>query len=134
MPETIVLRQHHPAEHEQHLPWSNTALSPRALAHSDSRKLSLNGTWRFRLSPNVGPVDFQDASFDDRGWDDLVVPSHWVLQGHGKPYYTNLEYPFVINPPRVPTDNPTGDYRRTFRLDVPWPTSGKVSLLPVKRR
>ena len=124
---TVVLSQHHPADHEQFEPWSSSALKPRAFSRSDARELSLNGHWRFRLSSCVGPADFHGRSFDDTDWRKIIVPSHWVLEGHGKPYYTNLEYPFVVNPPRVPTDNPTGDYRRTFKLGPAWPSTGKVS-------
>ena len=45
------------------------------------------------------------------------MPSHWVLTGdgrYGQPIYTNVQYPFPTDPPHVPDDNPTGDYRRTF--------------------
>jgi beta-galactosidase len=58
----------------------------------------------------------------------MTVPSHWVLEGYGKPLYTNLEYPFVVDPPKVPTDNPTGDYIRTFKLPASWPRDGSVRL------
>ena len=42
------------------------------------------------------------------------VPGTWVLQGHGAPIYTNVQMPFVLQPPNVPDQNPTGVYRRTF--------------------
>jgi beta-galactosidase len=128
MASKTVLKQHHPAEHESTAPWSDSALTPRAWPATDAPYFSLNGSnWRFRLSSIVGPVDFLADEYDDSNWDELLVPSHWVLQGHGKPYYTNLEYPFVVNPPLVPTDNPTGDYRRLFVLPSEWPNSGRVS-------
>jgi beta-galactosidase len=69
--------------------------------------------------------------FDDAGWDTLAVPSHWVLQGDGKyglPIYTNVQYPFPVEPPFVPDDNPTGDYRRTFELDASWDSAAAVLL------
>ena len=53
------------------------------------------------------------------------MPSHWVLPGtsakaqqgrYGQPIYTNVQYPFPIDPPHVPDENPTGDHRRTFEL------------------
>ena len=47
-------------------------------------------------------------------------PSHWVLPArdgpYGQPIYTNVQYPFPIDPPHVPDENPTGDHRRTFDL------------------
>lgn len=69
--------------------------------------------------------------FDDSAWDTLAVPSHWVLQGDGKyglPIYTNVQYPFPVEPPFVPDDNPTGDYRRTFELDESWDEAAAVLL------
>ena len=69
--------------------------------------LSLDGTWAFRL--------------DGGDWGELPVPSHWQLHGHGAPAYTNVAYPFPIDPPYVPDENPTGEYRRSFTLPGGWP-------------
>ena len=43
------------------------------------------------------------SHFDDAGWDRLPVPSHWQLHGYGAPAYTNVVYPFPLDPPHVPT-------------------------------
>jgi beta-galactosidase len=48
------------------------------------------------------------------------VPSHWQLHGHGAPAYTNVLYPFPVEPPNVPDENPTGDYRRIFTFPAEW--------------
>ncbi|NUR84791.1 MAG: DUF4981 domain-containing protein [Nonomuraea sp.] len=101
-------------------------LEPRAALHSDAPALELNGDWRFRLSPVADvPDDFADPGYDDSGWDTLPVPSHWQLHGHGRPAYTNVSYPFPIDPPHVPDENPTGDYRRAFDLPAGW-TGGRL--------
>ncbi|MGW2488988.1 glycoside hydrolase family 2 TIM barrel-domain containing protein [Streptomyces sp. NPDC001606] len=100
------------------------ALPPRAwYAASDARSLSLNGTWRFRLSPTSDAEDdsFAAAGYDAGDWAEVSVPGHWVLQGHGAPIYTNHLYPFPVDPPRVPTENPTGDHLRVFDLPKDWP-------------
>ena len=97
------------------------ALPPRAWPDSDAPSLDLSGAWRFRLSPRAdGDPGFADPGFDDRGWDLLPVPSHWQLHGYGAPAYTNVAYPFPVDPPHVPSDNPTGDYRVAFRLPPGW--------------
>ncbi|QTE01753.1 glycoside hydrolase family 2 TIM barrel-domain containing protein [Streptomyces cyanogenus] len=107
------------------------ALPPRAwYASSDARSLSLNGNWRFRLSDTA---DAEDDSFAARGydagdWAQVTVPGHWVLQGHGSPVYTNHLYPFPVDPPRVPTENPTGDHLRVFDLPADWPEDGAAVL------
>jgi beta-galactosidase len=106
-------------------------LPPRArYATSDAASLSLNGSWRFRLSATA---DAEDDSFavpghDASDWDEVRVPGHWVLQGHGAPIYTNHLYPFPVDPPRVPTENPTGDHLRFFDLPEDWGTGGDALL------
>ncbi|MFD9398053.1 glycoside hydrolase family 2 TIM barrel-domain containing protein [Streptomyces sp. NPDC060011] len=109
------------------------ALRPaRSWLHSDAPSLSLNGPWRFRLSPTAsGPEDFAEDGFDDQGWDTIPVPSHWVLEGdgaYGQPIYTNIRFPFPIDPPHVPDENPTGDYRRHFDLPAGWSDAERVLL------
>ncbi len=98
-------------------------LAPRAAYRSDSPTVDLNGAWRFRLAPRADQVTdgFEEPGFDDGGWDVLGVPSHWQLHGHGLPAYTNVDFPFPIDPPHVPDENPTGEYRRTFDLPTGWP-------------
>ncbi|MGD1224004.1 glycoside hydrolase family 2 TIM barrel-domain containing protein [Streptomyces krungchingensis] len=103
------------------------ALPPRARhPSSDARTLSLNGSWRFRLSPTADTHDgsFAAADHDAGDWAEITVPGHWVLQGHGSPIYTNHLYPFPVDPPRVPTENPTGDHLRHFDLPGDWPARG----------
>lgn len=98
-------------------------MQPRAHLNSDADALSLCGDWAFRLYPTAADADDEAASsqvgFDDADWDRIDVPSHWVLRGDGKwgrPAYTNVVYPFPIDPPHVPDANPTGVYRRSFTL------------------
>ncbi|TMR95990.1 glycoside hydrolase family 2 TIM barrel-domain containing protein [Nonomuraea basaltis] len=101
-------------------------LEPRAALRSDAPALDLNGTWRFRLSPTANvPEDFARPDYDDAAWGDLPVPAHWPLHGHGAPAYTNVDFPFPIDPPHVPDENPTGDYRRAFDLPEGW-TGGRL--------
>ncbi|WP_426624302.1 glycoside hydrolase family 2 TIM barrel-domain containing protein [Leifsonia sp. McL0607] len=106
--------------------------APRSWLHSDAPSLSLNGEWRFRLSPTAElPDDVASPSLDDRDWDTLPVPAHWVLHGdgrYGRPIYTNVQFPFPIEPPFVPDENPTGDYRRRFDLPTAWPDDARIVL------
>ncbi|MEQ4721700.1 glycoside hydrolase family 2 TIM barrel-domain containing protein [Nonomuraea sp. B19D2] len=107
------------------------ALPPRAwYAGSDARSLSLNGSWRFRLSPTADTEDdsFAEPGYDAGNWAEVTVPGHWVLQGHGSPVYTNHLYPFPVDPPRVPTENATGDHLRVFDLPSGWPSDGQSVL------
>ncbi len=93
--------------------------SPRARMHTDARAFDLNGTWCFRWAERADAVDAAT-------WGELSVPAHWQLNGYGEPAYTNVRYPFPVDPPHVPDANPTGEYLRTFDLDADWPDGAAV--------
>ncbi|CAA0808961.1 glycoside hydrolase family 2 protein [Striga hermonthica] len=83
---------------------------------------SLSGRWKFFLasSPGNAPAQFHDSSFQDSSWATIPVPSNWQMHGFDRPIYTNIVYPFPLNPPKVPEDNPTGCYRTLFNLPKEW--------------
>jgi beta-galactosidase/beta-glucuronidase len=89
---------------------------------ASQRWLSLNGVWKFHYAPTPAevPSGFEAEGFDSSAWGELPVPSCWQLHGYGAPHYTNVQYPFPVDPPRVPTENATGCYRRTFVLPAAW--------------
>jgi beta-galactosidase len=111
-------------------------LDPRAAPTSDAAALSLDGEWRFRLGAGLHDVteDFEYPAFEAGSWGTLAVPSMWQMHDldgeapYGKPQYTNIHYPFPVDPPRVPDANPTGEYRRTFTLPAEWPEDGRTLL------
>ncbi|MDH6455576.1 beta-galactosidase [Streptomyces sp. SAI-119] len=109
-------------------------LRPRAAFASDLPTIALDGDWRFRLASGLDDLtrDFAAPDFDDTAWDLLAVPSCWQMTGlpgeprHGAPAYTNILYPFPVDPPRVPRQNPTGEYRREFDVPDGFPASQAV--------
>lgn len=80
---------------------------------------NLNGVWKFMFldAPEYSPEGFYESGFDTASMDDITVPGNWQLQGYGKMHYSDLWYNFPINPPYVPTENPTGIYKRTFYVE-----------------
>ncbi|KAK9472183.1 glycosyl hydrolases family 2, TIM barrel domain-containing protein [Dipodascopsis tothii] len=88
--------------------------------------VSLNGTWNFQYvpTPKVAP----DAADSTGDWAPIEVPGHWQLQGYGHPHYTNVIYPFPVDPPHVPSENPTGVYERTFDVPADWSPESVVRL------
>ncbi|MBP2411820.1 beta-galactosidase [Arthrobacter stackebrandtii] len=90
--------------------------APRAHVDSGLPTLSLNGDWRFHFSPTLAaaPQGIEEETFDDAAWDTLPVPSSWNLHGHGAPTYTNVQFPFPLDPPHMPDANPVGDHRLRF--------------------
>ncbi|WP_432562242.1 glycoside hydrolase family 2 TIM barrel-domain containing protein [Kineococcus sp. SYSU DK003] len=99
---------------------------------SDAGRVDLDGTWGFRLFDTVDTGVARDDPGAD--WDRLEVPGHWQLAGapdswpYGTPAYSNLLFPFPIEPPFVPDANPTGEYRRTFTVPDGWPAGGRTLL------
>ncbi|MBR5738433.1 MAG: glycoside hydrolase family 2, partial [Lachnospiraceae bacterium] len=49
----------------------------------------------------------------------IPVPSCWQMQGYGSPNYTNVNFPFPVDPPYVPNLNPAGIYERSFTVTEP---------------
>ncbi len=82
---------------------------------------SLNGAWRFHYAsaPEEAPARFFDET-EPPHWPEIAVPGHWQLAGYGRPHYTNVMYPFPVDPPRVPSENPTGCYWRAFHVPEEW--------------
>lgn len=70
---------------------------------------SLDGVWDFAYFEEPNDIDFDNLVFDK-----IQVPSPWQLQGYDKMHYTDVLYPFPVDPPYVPQKNPTGIYRRRF--------------------
>ncbi|MFG2028882.1 glycoside hydrolase family 2 TIM barrel-domain containing protein [Streptomyces sp. NPDC048825] len=127
----MSFRTTHSVDYVEDVSPGSGALPPRArYTSSDAKSLSLNGSWRFRLSATADAEDdsFAADRYDAGNWAELQVPGHWVLQGHGSPIYTNHLYPFPVDPPRVPTENPTGDHLRVFDLPSEWPGDGGTVL------
>ncbi|WP_058308831.1 glycoside hydrolase family 2 TIM barrel-domain containing protein [Gracilibacillus massiliensis] len=110
-----VLHRNREDARAYYIPFSNkeTARTHQRV-HSDRFQL-LNGTWKFAYfeTPQEVPEHIEE-------WDQLIVPSNWQMHGYGIPHYTNKQYPFPIDPPNVPTENPTGVFQREFDIDSSW--------------
>ncbi len=131
-----------------HAPWGAYGNAQEALGYdriASRNVMSLDGAWKFHLaaSPETVPAGFWEAGFDSSRWAAIQVPGNWEVQGFSKPIYTNVIYPFALgkdeaylqkptlsgtgaqemylmHPPFVPKDNPTGCYVRTFEVPADW--------------
>lgn len=94
---------------------------------------SLNGLWKFKWSPDpqTRPLEFYTEGYSTEKWDNILVPGNWELQGFGTPIYTNIDYPFKKNLPKVTSEpeknfttykerNPVGSYFTTFKIPENW--------------
>lgn len=80
---------------------------------------TLDGRWGFRYFERPAAVRLSGNA----RWHEVEVPSSWVLDEErrfGTPQYTNIQMPFRASPPDVPDENPTGVYRRTFKVPRAW--------------
>ena len=75
----------------------------------------LNGKWNFAYFKR--DIDVPKAI---SAWDLVMVPSCWQNTGYEKPWYTNQNYPFAVDAPYVPDDNPCGVYERSFFCEKEW--------------
>ncbi|KAI5366424.1 Putative Beta galactosidase small chain/ domain 5, glycoside hydrolase, family 2 [Septoria linicola] len=129
---------------------------PHRAYHISEDSLLLSGQWHFHYArtplhaPNpkgsdeselftpesptsaISSTDEASLDFVEPGikaeWTNIAVPSHWQLQGHGRPQYTNVIYPFPVCPPFVPTENPTGSYKKHFYVPKSWSTRSQLRL------
>ena len=81
---------------------------------------TLCGEWNFRFYNSFEEIDEDLASLSGEDFvEKLPVPSNWQMfldRGYDVPNYSNVEYPYIMDPPNVPTDNPCGVYNRDFYL------------------
>lgn len=102
-------------ERTHYIPYDTLEKALKGDKNSSKYYMLLNGEWDFK---------FYERDVDYNGtvdvWDKTDVPSCWQMRGYEKPYYTNVQYPYPIDPPYVPDDNPMGVYRRTFVIDDMW--------------
>ena len=76
----------------------------------------LNGNWKFRYSESIHDFEevFYEQGFNASSWDTIPVPSVWQNHGYDRHQYTNTYYPFPVDPPYVPYENPCGAYLCDF--------------------
>jgi len=73
----------------------------KGVRETSNRLLSLNGEWNFKFTPTPEQASTDFQLQEVAGWDRIQVPSNWELQGYGTAIYTNIVYPFVVNPPLI---------------------------------
>ena len=80
------------------------------IPQNEGAKIDLNGTWNFAFYQR----DYEQQCSQQGQID---VPSCWQCRGYELPCYTNYVYPFPVDPPYVPTENPMAVYSRSFAVE-----------------
>ncbi len=117
-----------PACHEMNrLPMRSPFVRHRSVAAAKAGapsplEQSLDGDWEFLglERPEQVTGEMLNGNSGRRKWGTMPVPANWTLHGFGHPHYTNQNMPFPGDPPEVPEANPTGVYRRRFRVSREW--------------
>jgi beta-galactosidase len=130
-PECIGLNKE--LNHATLMPYASLKEALKANRHASSYARNLNGLWKFNWVdwPQKRPVNFYKTNYDVSGWGDIKVPSCWQIEGYGTPYYSNYNYIFQKDFPRVMSTppvnftayqerNPVGSYRKNFEVPADW--------------
>lgn len=101
-------------------------LPPRASFETSLRKWNLNGLWDFQYQ-SVNIHKNVEPDFSQHSGAKIPVPASFVMPHidtyistpHGLPIYTNVRYPFPVDPPYPPADNGAGEYQRIVEIENP---------------
>ena len=108
--------------HAYFIPYHSDAAAKIGNRAASNRFFSLCGEWSFRYYASVNEIDdFLAPDWVSEAGDRLPVPMSWQYalgRGYDTPHYTNTNYPFPVDPPFVPVDNPCGLYERSFEIDA----------------
>ena len=114
------------------IPYGSDAAAKTGNRAASDRFLTLCGEWSFRYYKSLNDVeDFTAPDFAGEA-ERLNVPMSWQMalgRGYDTPNYTNVRYPFPVDPPHVPDDNPCGLYEREFEIDAETLKHRRVKLI-----
>ncbi|MCD7882796.1 MAG: beta-galactosidase [Lachnospiraceae bacterium] len=114
-----VLHENTQPERAYYLPAGERLEDPVEHREASERFFLLNGMWKFRYYESIYDLkeEFYREDAPDKEWDRIPVPSVWQMHGYDRHQYTNVRYPFPLDPPHVPYENPCGTYRRSFQWE-----------------
>ena len=115
----LIIGENKEPAHSTLIPFKSIEKAKKNIIKESIYYKSLNGQWKFQWVKNTAerPMDFCLPKIDVRYWDDITVPSNWQLYGFGSPIYSNIVYPFHIDP----HDSLLGDIDEIVNKIVPFP-------------
>ncbi len=112
------------------IPYQDAGTAADGVRGRSSRFINLCGDWNFRYYPTVNHIDdFTAPDFTTDGMETMTVPRSWqsvLNRGYDTPNYTNVNYPYPVDPPHVPDDIPCALYTRLFDVDADWLSSNHI--------
>ena len=122
-----VTQRHQLAAHPPFASWRNAEAARKDLSSTSVK--SLNGLWQFSYfsRPEAVPENWVEKDLPDAC--QIPVPANWQMHDFGRPLYSNINYPFPINPPFVPEENATGCYSLSFTVADNWLENGQTRII-----
>ncbi len=113
------LQENRELPHTYFIPFSNKKSALGGGRSSSDRYRLLNGNWAFKFFECCHDVydNLFEKDCDISEWDRICVPSNWEMFGYDKACYSCFRYPFAVDMPYVPDDNPAGIYATDFVLN-----------------
>ncbi len=101
-----------------YIPYQNEVSALSGKRDASDYFMNLSGEWNFKFYNSFEDIEenFLEAEFTDT----IPVPKCWQTQlgkGYDVPLYSNLFYPFPLDPPHVPDENPCGHYNRKVNIE-----------------
>lgn len=100
-----------------YIPYDSEISAQKADRNESAYFMNLCGEWDFRFYETF--EDLESTFPNEPVSGTMTVPFCWQMRPDEKrdaPLYSNLKYPFPLDPPHVPQENPCGHYRRTFHV------------------
>ena len=99
------------------IPYQSEDAALKGVRDNSDFLTNLCGEWNFNFYNSFEDIedDFLKKEFKNT----ITVPKCWQVdlgKGYDVPLYSNLFYPFPLDPPHVPDENPAGHYNRKFSL------------------
>lgn len=111
-----ILHENTMPERAYYIPASEAMDNLTEKREKSDRMQLLNGIWKFDYYKSIYDLGdkFYETDYSEERMDSIPVPGVWQYYGYDNHQYTNFKYPFPIDPPYVPVENPCGIYRTTF--------------------
>lgn len=112
------IQENREKQRSYYIPYESREKALRGKKEASAYYRLLNGVWRFKYFNREYdvPESISDITFSDQ----IRVPSCWQTEGYDRNMYTDTNYPFPVDPPFVPDDNPCGVYEREFEIGDEW--------------
>lgn len=102
------------------IPYQDEKSAVNDIREKSNRLTSLCGDWKFKFFSSEQLLDdFCAPSYSTDDFDTITVPKSWQMElgrGYDVPQYVNHMYPFPVDPPNLPRDNPCGLYVREIEV------------------